>query len=79
MDVKAVKLELVQRILETNEQGILEQVRLILERSAGDWWDLIDEEEKKAIEEGIAQLNAGQSTLHEEVIKRARNKFNTQK
>jgi predicted transcriptional regulator len=43
-----------------------------------DWWDLIDEEEKKAIDEGLAQLNSGNTIPHKEVVKKARQKFNIQ-
>lgn len=76
MDVKAVKLELVQKILETREESILEQIRLVFEQSTLDWWELTDEEEKKAIEEGLAQLEAGEAISHEEVSKKMKEKFN---
>lgn len=76
MDVKAVKLELVQKILETREESILEQIRLVFEQSTLDWWELTDEGEKKAIEEGLAQLEAGEAIPHEEVLKKMKEKFN---
>lgn len=76
MDVKAVKLELLQKILETREESILEQIKLVFEQSTQDWWDLTDDREKKAIEEGLTQLEAGEAIPHEEVIKKMREKFN---
>ena len=70
MDVKAIKLELVQNILDTQEEGILEQIKLIFDSSRQDWWDVISDENKKANEDGITQLDRGEGISHDEAIKR---------
>jgi hypothetical protein len=75
MDVKTLKLELVQKILETTEQSVLERIKVMFDQT-GDWWDLIGDDERKAIEEGLDQLNSGKSFSHDEVMKEAREKFN---
>lgn len=77
MDVKAIKLELVQKIIETTEESILERIKSILDMSSErDWWDFISEEEKQAIDEGLADLDSGNTISHEEVLKKAKEKFN---
>jgi predicted transcriptional regulator len=77
MDLKTVKLELMQKILETNEENILEQVKMIFEQSGQDWWDLVDDDEKAAINEGLDQLNSGQTIAHKEVMAKVKKKYNS--
>lgn len=75
MDLKARKLELVQNILDTKEEGILEQVKLIFDSSKEDWWDLISDHEKNIISEGITQLDRGEGIPNEEVSRKISEKF----
>jgi len=35
-----------------------------------DWWDEISEEQKKAVNKGLAQLDRGEGVPHKEVMKR---------
>jgi hypothetical protein len=35
-----------------------------------DWWDELEEEEKKSIERGMGDLKKGKIRLHDEVIKK---------
>jgi predicted transcriptional regulator len=76
MDLKARKLELVQDILDTTEEGILEQIKLIFDSSKQDWWDTTSHENKMIIEEGLEQLDRGEGIPHEEVNKQIKQKFN---
>jgi len=77
MDIKATKLALVQSILDTKEEAILEQIKLIFDSSRHDWWDAISDENKNTIEEGINQLNRGEGILHDEANRRIKQKLNT--
>ena len=76
MDIKARKLELVQNILDTKEEGILEQIKLIFDSSKQDWWDATSHENQKIIEEGMRQLDRGEGISHEEVKNQIKQKFN---
>lgn len=77
MDVKAIKLELVQNILDTQEERILEQIKLIFDSSKQDWWDALSDEERTTINAGIAQLDRGEAISHEEVMKRVKKIFSS--
>jgi len=35
-----------------------------------DWWDEISEEQKKAVDKGLEQLDRGEGLPHKEVMKR---------
>jgi hypothetical protein len=62
------KKRIIQWVLELSEPKLLEKIKyLMASESEADWWDEISVEERKAIEEGIQQINAGQWVSHEEV------------
>lgn len=63
----------IHKLIENIEdETILLDVLKLLEKKTEiekkDWWDLISEEEKAAIEEGIAQADRGEIIPHEEVM-----------
>lgn len=72
MDYSALKTELHQLIDQVNDEAALYQIRSILEAQAEpehDWADDISDEMRAAIEEGIADADAGRVVSHEEVMK----------
>ena len=75
MDIKSLKIDLIHWLTKLNDKKILEEINHIKE-SHQDWWDEISQKEKEAIDDGISQLDRGESVSHEEVKKRIRQKFN---
>lgn len=64
------KQELKDWIDQLEDQAMLENVDMLKKASEGsDWWDEISEAEKKGIDRGIADSEAGRTTPHEEVRK----------
>jgi hypothetical protein len=62
------KKRIIQWILELSEPQMIEKVKyLMATHSAKEWWDEISEEEKKAIEEGLAQINSGSGIPHQKI------------
>ena len=77
MDLKAKKLELVRLILNTKKPDALAKVEALLKKeSDSDWWDEIDEDERKAIDEGLTEADRGELIPHEEVMKEVKAKYN---
>lgn len=76
MDIQSVKIDLIRWLTELKDIKILEQLNDIKQSQSKDWWDEISEEERQAIEEGIAQADHGELIPHDEVMKRIRGKFN---
>jgi hypothetical protein len=65
---EAEKQRIVQWVLGLSEPKLLERVKyLMASQSEVDWWDEITEPEKLAINEGLAQIKAGQGIPHDEV------------
>ena len=77
MDLQAKKLELIQKILDTEKPSVLTKVEAVFKKEKGaDWWDEISNGEKAAIEEGLAEADRGELIPHEEVMKEVRAKYN---
>ena len=67
---EAEKQRIVQWVLGLSEPKLLERVKyLMASQSEVDWWDEITDAEKMAINEGLAQIKAGQGIPHDEVKK----------
>ncbi len=76
MEYSDLKAELHQLIDQVNDEAALYQVRSILEAQTGhDWADYMSDELRMAIEEGIADADAGRFISHEEAMKIFRDKF----
>lgn len=70
MDIEATKLELMHLLLQTQKEGLLAKVKKVFEDEGTDWWDDMDEEEKKEVETGLAEADKGELTSHDKVMKR---------
>ncbi len=77
MNLQAKKLEIVQLILNTKKPSVLKMVENVLKKEKStDWWEEISEDEKKAIEKGLAEADRGELIPHEEVMKAVKAKYN---
>ncbi len=68
MDIQTLKIELIQWLTEINDPEIIQQLTEIKE--GHDWWDSITAEEQIAIDQGLIELDGGNSISHE-VVKNA--------
>ena len=76
MDIQALKLELVSKIINTNKPSVLLEVeRLFQNDHSADWWDELPEEIQESILEGIIDIEKGKSYSHDQVMKEARQKY----
>jgi len=76
MNIQAKKLELVQRILNTNKPSLLEKINKIFEQEGEtDWWDELSDEERASIQEGLDQLDRGEGIPHEKVMEEIKTKY----
>lgn len=70
MNIEATKLELMHLLLQTQKETLLAKVKKVFEDEQVDWWDEMDEEERKEVETGLAQADKGELTSHGKVMKR---------
>ena len=73
MDIQATKAELIAWLKSVNDTSVLKQVTAIKDQK--DWWDTISEKERKAIDDGIEQIEQGKGIPHDEVMSSVRSQF----
>jgi hypothetical protein len=76
MDIQALKLDLVEKILNTDKPSLLIKINnLLRQESTGDWWDKLPEEVQDSILEGIDDVKEGNVFTHNQVISEAKHKY----
>jgi len=70
MDVRTEKIELAKRLLETEDEGVLLQIKEVFENHDKDFWDILPVHVKAGIERGRSQEAEGKVTPHDEVMKK---------
>lgn len=63
-------------LLNTQKEQVLQRIKEVFEQEEGiDFWDELNIEDQAAIEEGIEQLDKGQSVSHESVKENIKKRF----
>lgn len=76
MDIQALKIDLVQRILKTQNPTLLNRINNIFEKEVeSDWWNQLPKEVQDSICEGIQDVDNGKIFSHEQVIQEAKQKY----
>jgi hypothetical protein len=76
MDIQTKK-NLITAILQTSDDEILNEIKKLLKiEDPYDFWDELTEEDQLAINEGIKQLDEGNSVSHKDVKALIKSKFN---
>ena len=74
MDI-SLKYKIVEKIIQSNDDKILNQIKALLNVPEPDFWDDIPENVQKAINEAKSQLDKGEGIPHSEVMTDVRNRF----
>jgi hypothetical protein len=70
MNTQASKLELVKLIVDIDNDQIIEKLLDVLKSEEKDFWIALSESEKREIELGIKQLDAGQRISLDDFLKK---------
>jgi hypothetical protein len=70
MDVQVEKIELAKRLLETDDEAVLLQIKEIFESNEKDFWNDLPDHVKAGIENAKKQVAEGKLTPHDEVMKK---------
>jgi len=61
----------VKNYIDKADVHVLKMMRAMIKAdNEDDWWDELEEEEKKSIERGLGDLKKGKTMLNDEVIKK---------
>ncbi|HLN75331.1 MAG TPA: hypothetical protein VK205_18705 [Prolixibacteraceae bacterium] len=75
MNIEARKINLINWISSIQDDTTLEKLEKIQQKK-DDWWDIISEKDKIAINEGIDQLDRGEYLSHAQVRSKIEERFN---
>jgi predicted transcriptional regulator len=69
MDLQAEKLNILQTIMSTTDEGLIMDVKAFLSDRKKDWFDELSEEQQQDVVEGLKQADSGKTISHDEVVK----------
>lgn len=69
MNIQIEKLNLLQAIINTEDEGLIMDVKAFLSNRNTDWFDELSIEQQKDILDGLAEADHGETVPHDEVIK----------
>lgn len=72
---RATKYQLVEKLVNTEDEVILEQIKAILNEDDSDFGASLSEETRNGIQQGRAQIKNGETISHEDVMAEARNRI----
>ena len=71
------KYDLIEKIVNTENETLLHQVKHLLEEEETESWENLNPELKASIKRGLAQSAKGQLTPHEKVMKQLHKKYSS--
>jgi predicted transcriptional regulator len=72
MENQQIKTSLYALIEETDDVQLLEEIEIMLlnQNTKQDFWDVLPASQKESIERGVEQAAKGETTAHEDVLKK---------
>jgi predicted transcriptional regulator len=72
MSLATTKLQLVQRLLETEDKDVIKYIKALFDSHEGSWYDELPDAVKKSVDKGLEDAKNGKLTPHKEVMKKYR-------
>ena len=71
----STKFKMVEKIIATEDDALLEEVKSLLGLSEHDFWDDLNDSTKASIQRGLEQSNRGETRPHEDVMAEIKARF----
>jgi predicted transcriptional regulator len=76
MDIQALKIDLVQKILNSNKPDLLQKVNQLFRlEDPIDWWDELPQEIQDSINQGLQDVEEGNVWTYQQVVEEVREKY----
>ncbi len=73
MDLQSEKIELIKLLINTTDPKLIESVRNVFNESSNvDFWEELDEAQKKKIDKGLSEIESGKVISFESFTKEHR-------
>ncbi|KFF07087.1 hypothetical protein [Flavobacterium reichenbachii] len=70
MNIQLEKLELIKKLVETEDPTIIDSIKEIFSKKNKDWWDDLTDEQKEDIAQSELEFERGEFTSYEDVMKK---------
>lgn len=72
MELEAIKLELIAWLSKLEDQDTIEYLKVVKDtrETGNDWWEELNQVQKKGVEKGLNDVKEGRIFSHEEVRKK---------
>jgi hypothetical protein len=74
MDI-AIKYKIVEKIIQSNDDNLLNEIKSLLGLFEGDFWAELPSEVKQAINEAKGELDRGEGIPHSQVMAEIKDRF----
>ena len=71
MDISAIKLDLIQWLIQLNDEHLLNKIQA-LQAEDVDFWNELSEPQRQEIKKGLTELEAGQKHDYESIVAKYR-------
>ncbi len=71
----AIKYQIVEKIVQSNDEVLLNEIKLLIGLSESDFWTELPSEVKLAIHNAKSELDRGEGIPHAQVMKEVKGRF----
>lgn len=76
MDIQAQKINLAQKILQSDDPELLKKLEeIFLAEDKKDWFDELPLEIQESITQGLSEMESGELMTHEQLVQEAKAKY----
>ena len=76
MDIQALKIDLVQKIINSNRPSVLQKIdQIFRSEETDDWWNELPPEIQDSINLGLEEMETDDLLTHEQVVQETRAKY----
>jgi hypothetical protein len=76
MDIQALKIDLVQKILKSNRPSVLKKIdQIFISEETDDWWNELPPEIQESINMGLEEMESDHLLTNEQVVQETRAKY----
>lgn len=78
MNIETEKIELLKLILETEDEAIIQELKVVFKKQEVDFWDELPDHVKAGINRGLEDVATGRVQKHEDVMLEIKTKYGIQ-
>lgn len=68
MNIEAEKIKLLKLILETEDEAIIQELKVVFKKQGPDFWEELPDSVKESINRGLDDVAAGRVQNHDQVM-----------